>query len=158
MLSIQADQRVLGYLGRALSLELTAVQQYSTQAQLCRAWGLIDASSKFNEEAAAELEHVDRVISRMLALGAAPNASQLRPVKAGRSLLEMLQHNYSFETELVRLYHDATVYCARNGDHDNRLFFETLMNEEKSHGSELEKWIGSLNSSISKESSQRVTF
>lgn len=32
--------RILGYLGRALSLELTAVQQYMTQASLLELWGM----------------------------------------------------------------------------------------------------------------------
>ncbi|MEJ2509050.1 MAG: bacterioferritin, partial [Gammaproteobacteria bacterium] len=40
MMHRSPDQRVLGYLGRALSLELSAVQQYSTQARLVAAWGL----------------------------------------------------------------------------------------------------------------------
>jgi bacterioferritin (cytochrome b1) len=37
--------RVLGYLGRALSLELSAVQQYMTQASLVELWGLAEAPS-----------------------------------------------------------------------------------------------------------------
>mgnify|MGYP000101987846 CR=1 FL=1 len=36
----RSDQRILGYLGRALSLELSAVQMYSAQAQLVATWGL----------------------------------------------------------------------------------------------------------------------
>jgi len=141
MLSMQVDQRVLGYLGRALSLELTAVQQYSTQAQLVGAWGLPEAAKVFKNEAAEELGHAERIISRMLALGVAPNASQLRPVSLGNNLIELLQHNHAFEYELVELYRNAASHCARLGDHDNRLFFETLLNEELAHGEHLGKWI-----------------
>jgi bacterioferritin len=122
-------------------LELTAVQQYSTQAQLCGAWGLSEAANVFKDEAAEELGHAERIISRMLALGVAPNASQLRPVSPGNNLIELLQHNHKFEYELVELYRNAASHCARIGDHDNRLFFEALLNEELAHGEHLAKWI-----------------
>jgi bacterioferritin len=136
-----ADQRVLGYLGRALSLELSAVQLYSTQARLLAAWGLAEASKRMREEAHEELGHADRIIGRMLALGVAPNASQLRPVQLGRNLHELLLHDLAFENDLVQLYAQATRHCARNGDHDNRVFFEALLNEEKSHAQELTQWL-----------------
>ena len=38
--------RVLGFLGRALSLELTAVQQYMTQASLVELWGELEAAER----------------------------------------------------------------------------------------------------------------
>jgi bacterioferritin len=139
-----ADQRVLGYLGRALSLELSAVQLYSTQARLLGAWGLAEASQRMREEAHEELGHADRIIARMLALGVAPNASQLRPVKLGSSLPDLLMHDYEFENELVQLYAQATSHCARAGDHDSRVFFEALLNEEKAHAYELTQWLKQL--------------
>jgi bacterioferritin len=139
-----ADPRVLGYLGRALSLELSAVQLYSTQARLVGAWGLVEASKRMSAEAHEELGHADRIIGRMLALGVAPNASQLRPVKLGSSLAELLLHDQEFENELVQLYTQATNHCARAGDHDSRVFFETLLNEEMAHAQELKQWLKQL--------------
>lgn len=137
MLSTRSDSRVLGYLGRALSLELSAVQLYATQARLLDIWGLVEESARFRTEAKEELGHAERIISRMLALSVAPNASQLRPVKLGQNLRELLQYDLSFENELVQLYTQATEHCARIGDQDSRVFFETLLNEEKSHAHEL---------------------
>lgn len=144
MFPLQADQAVLGYLGRALSLELSAVQLYSTQARLVASWGLSEPAERLRQEAAEEMEHVERIISRMLALGAAPGASQLRPVQLGEDLLRLLQHNHAFEHELVKLYEDAARHCARQGLHDDRLFFQTLMEEEQSHANELVEWMRQL--------------
>jgi len=155
MLPASADHLILGYLGRALSLEFSAVQLYSTQARLVASWGLAEPAAKLRAEAVEEMEHVDRVIGRMLALGVAPNASQLRPAFVGKSLFELLRYDLAFELELVKLYHDATVYCAKIGDHDNRLFFETLLKEEQAHGQELGQWIAQLEQPVS---SQGATF
>ncbi|AHE98915.1 ferritin-like domain-containing protein [Thioalkalivibrio paradoxus] len=144
MFFANADPRVLGYLGRALSLEFSAVQQYTTQARLAASWGLAAASERLQAEATEENEHVSRIIGRMLALGVAPNASQLRPVRLGRSLHELLLRDRELELALVQLYGDATRHCARMGDHDNRMFFETLLEEERAHGAELARWIEEL--------------
>ena len=144
MLYAGADNRVLGYLGRALSLELSAVQMYTTQARLVEAWGLAEPAQKLRHEASEELEHADRIIARMLSLGVAPNASQLRPVRLGGNLQELLAHNHAFENELVRLYDDAARHCARVGDDNSRMFFEKLLEEERSHSQELLAWLESL--------------
>jgi len=144
MLHINADEQVLGYLGRALSLELSAVQLYSTQSMLVASWGLSDVADKFRAESREEMGHAERIISRMLALGVAPNASQLRPVRLGKNLQELLQHNYAFENELIGLYDNATNYCASIADYDNRLFFEALLNEEKAHAADLSLWLQEL--------------
>jgi len=158
-MSRPSDQRVLGYLGRALSLELSAVQQYSTQARLAATWGLAEPARRMRNEATEELGHVERVIARMLALGAAPNASQLRPARVGPDLPALLRQDQALEHELVGLYDDATRYCAGQGDHDNRLFFETLLEEEKAHGRELAQWLEELERPGAAVASQgRATF
>jgi len=141
MQPVETDQKVLGYLGRALSLEFSAVQLYSTQARLVSTWGLEAASKALQKEAYEEMQHVERITARMLALGAAPNASQLRPVKLGPNLQSLLQINQLFELELVQLYSDAVTYCARTGNHDDRLFFEALLQEEQQHAHDLSNWL-----------------
>ena len=138
------DQRVLGYLGRGLSLELSAVQLYSTQARLVDTWGLAEVAGKLSAEAAEELGHAERIISRMLALGVAPNASQLRPVTLGSELRALLEYDVTFEEELVGLYSEASSHCRRIGDQDNRLFFETLLAEEQAHAVTLKEWLQQL--------------
>lgn len=141
MLSANADLRVLGYLGRALSLELSAVQLYSTQAKLVEMWGLTEVAEKFSKESREEMLHAERIIARMLALGAAPNASQLRPVKLGSDLQTLLTYDYAFENEIISLYEKACAYTAKSGDHENRLLFQALLEEERSHAKELKRWL-----------------
>ena len=145
MVATRPDQKVLGYLGRALSLELSAVQQYSTQARLVAAWGLRDAAAEFSKEASEEMQHADRIIERMLALGVAPNSSQLRPVQLAADLIGLLQIDQQLEADIIRLYSLASHHCARMGDHKNRVFFEELLREEQQHHTEFERWLHRLN-------------
>ncbi len=136
----RTDQRIPGLLGRALSLELSAVQTYSTQARLVATWGLDAAAGRLRQEALEEMGHAERIIARMLALGVAPNASQLRPAAVGPDLLTLLHADHAFEVEVVGLYTDA----ARIGGPDDRLFFQTLLEEEIAHAHALVQWIAGL--------------
>ena len=79
--------RVLGYLGRALSLELSAVQQYMTQASLVELWGLAEAAERFRHETVEEMQHAERIVKQMLALGVAPAASTAASMRSAASRL-----------------------------------------------------------------------
>lgn len=153
-----ADQRVLGYLGRALSLELSAVQLYTAQARLVESWGLSEAAAQLRSEAHEEMAHAERIIGRMLAVGVAPAASQLRPVGLGVNLSELLRYDQAFEMDLVALYDDAVRYCSRAGLSEDRLLFQALLEEEQAHARELAGWIGHLESGLERQRDPGAVF
>ena len=66
------DAVIPGYLGRALSYELSAVQQYLSLSSLLTMRGVHEASERFRNEAQDELQHAERIIGRMVALGFGP--------------------------------------------------------------------------------------
>ncbi len=150
--------RTLGYLGRALSLELSAVQQYMTQASLAEAWGLPEAAVHLRQETVEEMQHAERIIQRMLALGVAPNASQLRPAGIARSLVDLLLQDSLLEAEIVSLYREATIFCRRVGDQANGDFFEDLLNEESAHAGEIDAWLASLGVPRYRDPTERAYF
>lgn len=145
MAAPRSDERILGYLGRALSLELSAVQMYSTQARLVATWGLDEPARRLRDEAHEEMQHVERIIARMLALGVAPGGSQLRPAQLGDNLMSLLKAGFAFEKEVVQLYADAAAHGARIGSHDDRVFFQALFAEEQEHAQDLLHWMQELN-------------
>jgi bacterioferritin len=144
MLPDVAHPRVLGYLGRALSLELSAVQQYMTQASLVELWGHAEAADRFRQETVEEMRHAERIVQRMLAVGVAPGASQLRPVTHASDLEELLRRNAVLEDHLIAHYAEAQRFCALIGDRDNQAFFEALWEEERQHGQQLAAWLERL--------------
>ncbi|QEY31333.1 bacterioferritin [Synechococcus sp. RSCCF101] len=140
--------RVLGLLGRALSLELTAVQQYMTQASLLDLWGDSESAERFRKETVEEMQHAESIVQRMLQLGAAPAASQLRPVSVAADLLGLLEGNIRLEDDLIHHYAESHRHCTLIGDGENAAFFETLLNEERAHGRDLEEWLKALGGSV----------
>ncbi len=136
--------RVLGYLGRALSLELTAVQQYMTQACLAELWGDPASAQRFRHETVEELRHAETLVQRMLSLGVAPAASQLRLAGHGRDLVELLRQDLALEADLVALYAEASRFCGLAADASNAALFQQLWGEEQQHAAQLEAWLQSL--------------
>jgi bacterioferritin len=86
------------------------------------------------------MQHAERIIGRMLALGVAPNASCLRPVRLDGALPQLMQHAAALEGEIVSFYAQAVRYCSREQDHENRIFFEALLLDEQRHASGIESW------------------
>lgn len=140
MLYPKIDAKILGYLGRALSLELTAVQQYLTAARLLKLRGFEDVARKCEHESKTEMEHVERIIGRMLVLGVAPNASRLRPAVLRSSLPDLISAIEKLEAEIISFYQQAVNHCRTVNDYDNRVFFERLMEEERIHSGSLSSW------------------
>ncbi|MEB3317593.1 MAG: ferritin-like domain-containing protein [Cyanobacteriota bacterium] len=136
--------RVLADLGRALSLELTAVQQYLTQAVLVESWGDSASADRFRRETVEEMHHAERLVARMIRLGVAPGASQLRPAAHASDLAGLLQLNANLEHQLVAHYAEAMALCVRIGDRENAAFFHDLWQEEQQHGEALATWLESL--------------
>ena len=127
------DPGVAGFLGRALSLEMSAVQQFLANARLLASWGLEPEAARFRAEAQGELEHVERIMARMIALGLAPNVSVLRPVRTGADPAALYAIAADLERQLVAFYGAAARHCASISDGAGRVFFETLLAEEAAH-------------------------
>ena len=136
--------RVLGYLGRALSLELTAVQQYMTQASLVGLCGDEASAERFREETVEEMQHSERIVQHMLQLGVAPAASQLQPVGHAPDLVGLLELNAELEQQLIDHYDEASRFCHVIHDEANGAFFQALLEHEQQHSHDLEAWLQQL--------------
>lgn len=136
---MQPDPRLSAYLTRALSHEMTAVQQYLMQAKLVGLWGMAEMSKQICKDVLEELAHAERLMERMLVLGIPSNATQLPPVRTGRNVEEMWQINRLLEIEAIRLYEEGSHYCTRIHDSDTKALFEEIMKDEIGHLGELER-------------------
>jgi len=136
--------RVLGYLGRGLSLEFSAVQQYMTQASLVESWGDTAAADQFRRDTVEEMQHAERIVQHMLGLGVVPAASQLSPVIHAPDLVSLLRRNAVLEQDLIAHYDEAMRFCRLIGDGGNHAFFESLWQDEVHHGHDLAAWLDQL--------------
>ena len=133
------DPRLLGYLNRALGHEMAAVQQYMAQSRLCDLWQMADYCAHFRQDVTEEIGHVQTLVDALVKLGAAPNATQLPPVRLGRSLHEIIAIDRVVELEAIRLYEEAAAYCGRVRDFAHHALFVGILRDELHHLDELAK-------------------
>ncbi|MBS3910654.1 MAG: ferritin [Hydrogenophaga sp.] len=135
---MNADPRTLGWLSRALTHELGAVQQYLAQSALARLWGEVQLAGHLQREAAEELGHVERLMERLILLGVAPSASGLAPARLGRTVEQLLLANRQMECDAVRLYQEALWHATRVRDGDVADLMRSILEEEMAHLADIE--------------------
>jgi len=130
---MSVDPRAIGWLARALTHEMSAVQQYLAQSVLARLWGDESLAAHLRGEAVEELEHAERLMERLILLGVAPSAGNLKPARLGRSVDDLLAADRILETDAVRLYRDALAHAERMRDVEGAALLRGILEEELAH-------------------------
>lgn len=130
---MSVDPRTLGWLSRALTHEMGAVQQYLAQSVLARLWGDEALAEHLHHEAIEELEHAARLMERQILLGVAPSAGNLPPARLGRRVADLLAADRVLEVDAVRLYREALAHAQRMRDADSAALLDGILNDELAH-------------------------
>jgi len=130
---MSVDPRTLGWLSRALTHEMSAVQQYLAQSVLVRLWGDDALADELRAEAVEELKHAERLMERLIVLGVAPSAGNLAPARLGRSSEVLLAADRVIEVDAVRIYQEALAHVERMRDSDSASLLSSILSEEMMH-------------------------
>jgi len=139
---MSVDPRTLGWLARALTHEMGAVQQYLAQSVLARLWGDEALAARLRHEAEEELGHAERLMERLILMGVAPSAGNLPPARLGRGADELLAADRALEVDAVRLYREALAHAQRMRDPDSAALLESILGEEIAHVREIDDMRG----------------
>jgi bacterioferritin len=139
---MKGDAKVIEYLNAALRSELTAVSQYWLHYRLQDDWGYGKIAAKSRAESIEEMNHADRLITRIIFLEGHPNLQKLDPLRIGQNLRETMECDLAGEHDARNLYMEARTYCESVGDHVSKALFEALISDEEGHIDFLETQIG----------------
>lgn len=135
---MSVDPRAIGWLARALTHEMSAVQQYLAQSVLARLWGDATLASQLREEAIEELAHAEQLMERLILLGVAPSAGNLKPARLGRNVADLLSADRILEADAVRLYRDALAHAQRMRDTEGVALLGGILEDEVKHVQQLD--------------------
>src|SRR5205823_10883942 len=93
-------------LSRALTIELTAINQYFCQSKMCKHWGLRRLAAKHYEESIGEMKHADRLIERVLFLEGTPEIARYDVIRVGTDVREQFENDLKLEMGGVAAYND----------------------------------------------------
>jgi bacterioferritin len=130
---MKAKEGVIDLLNTALTIELTAVNQYFLAAKMCKNWGFMRLHDKFRDLSMDEMKDIEELMEHILYLEGLPNMQRLNQVRAGETVPEVLQAGLELERGAVDFLRGAIEHCARQGDFTTRAMFEEMIRDEEHH-------------------------
>src|SRR6185312_10650763 len=130
---MQGNPQILDALNRALTIELTAINQYFCQAKMCRNWGYRKLGKKHYEESMGEMKHAEKLIDRILFLEGVPEIARYDVIRVGTDVKEQFENDLKLEMSGVKHYNDTIELCAKLKDNGTRELLEPILTESEEH-------------------------
>jgi len=130
---MQGDARVIEFLNKALTNELTAINQYWLHYRMLHNWGVARLAEYERHESIDEMKHADVLADRILYLGGLPNFQALDRIRIGESVEEILKADLALEMDAIPLLRDAIQHCESVRDYVSREVFERILENEEEH-------------------------
>lgn len=143
---MKGDKNVIDSLNKALTIELTAINQYFVQAKMLKNWGYNALAKKMWEESMGEMKHADKLIERVLFLEGIPNISRYDVIRVGSDVEEQLSNDLKLETSGVKAYNEAITLAAEAKDNGTRELLEGILVSSEEHVDWLETQLGLIKS------------
>ena len=139
---MQGDPLILDALNRALTIELTAINQYFCQAKMCMNWGYNKLGKKHYEESLGEMKHAETLIERILFLDGVPEIARYDVIRVGADVQEQFENDLKLEMGGVKHYNEAIDLCMRQKDNGTREVLAPILTESEEHVDWLETQLG----------------
>jgi bacterioferritin len=130
---MQGDQEVIDGLNRALTIELTAINQYFCQAKMCMNWGFQKLGRKHYEESMGEMKHAEKLIDRILFLDGTPEIARYDVIRVGVDVKEQFENDLKLEMGGVNAYNALIELCTLKKDNGSRELIEPILVESEEH-------------------------
>ena len=130
---MKGDPTVIEFLNKALTNELTAINQYWLHYRTLKHWGVSKLAEKEREESIDEMKHADSLAERILFLDGLPNFQAIHRLKVGETVEEILKADLALEMEAIPLLRDAIEHSEKVRDYVSREIFERILESEEEH-------------------------
>ena len=130
---MKGDSQVIAHLNKALSNELTAINQYFLHARMLKNWGLTKIGEHEYHESIDEMKHADKLIDRILFLEGLPNLQHMDKLLIGENVEEILQCDLKLELKAVPDLKDGIAHAEKVGDYISRDLFAAILASEEEH-------------------------
>lgn len=130
---MKGDEKVIEFLNKALTNELTAINQYWLHYRVLKDWGVHKLAEYERHESIDEMKHADVLAERILFLNGLPNFQAIHKLKVGETVEEILKADLALELEAIPLLKDAIEHCEKVRDYVSREIFERILESEEEH-------------------------
>lgn len=135
---MKGDDRIVKALNGLLSDELAAVNEYIVHAEMSENMGYSMFACMVMVRARKEMEHVKRLVERIVFLEGVPNVVVIGGVKIGSDVPAMIVNDLDAEVRSVTAYNEAIGVCLEARDAATRQILEANLQDENDHVNQLE--------------------
>lgn len=139
---MKGNPQIIDALNAALTVELTAINQYFCQAKMCKNWGFIKLGKKHYEESMGEMKHAEKLIDRILFLEGVPEIARYDVIRVGTDVKEQFENDLVLETKGVKHYNATIELCTKLQDNGTRELLAPILVESEEHVDWLETQLG----------------
>jgi len=139
---MQGNTQVIDALNRALTIELTAINQYFCQSKMCKNWGLMKLAAKHYEESIGEMKHADKIIDRVLFLEGTPEIARYDVIRVGSDVKEQFENDLKLESGGVNAYNELVDLCIKLKDNGTHAIALEILTDSEEHVDWLETQLG----------------
>src|SRR4249919_995752 len=130
---MKGKPEIIDALNQALTIELTAINQYFCQAKMNKNWGFLKLGAKHYEESMGEMKHAEKLIDRILFLEGVPEIARYDVIRVGTDVKEQFENDLKLEMGGVQLYNATVDLCIRLKDNGTRELIEPILTESEEH-------------------------
>ncbi len=130
---MKGDPKVIEFLNKALTNELTAINQYWLHYRVLDDWGVTKLAEYERGESIEEMQHADKLAERILFLNGLPNFQAIHNLRVGETVEEILKADMAVEEDAIPLLTDAIEYCEKVRDYVSRDLFAGILANEEEH-------------------------
>jgi bacterioferritin len=130
---MKGNDRVIAKLNDLLADELTAINQYMVQSEMCDNWGYEKLHKSAEKRAIEEMKHAEKLIGRLLFLEGIPIVSKLNKINIGADVETQHKNDIASETGAIQSYNEGIALAAQAADNGTRELLESILKDEEAH-------------------------
>jgi bacterioferritin len=130
---MKGNEKILETLNELLADELTAINQYMVQSEMCADWGYQKLHEAIEKRAIEEMKHAEQLIGRILFLEGKPIVSNLNKINIGATVDAQHKNDHEAEEGAIKAYNDGIRLAVEVGDNGTRDMLEEILEDEEEH-------------------------
>jgi bacterioferritin len=130
---MKGNEKILETLNALLADELTAINQYMVQSEMCSNWGYEKLHEVIEKRAIDEMKHAEKLIARVLFLEGRPVVNNLNKINIGGTVADQHENDRAAEEMAIRAYNDGIKLAVEVGDNGTRDLLEEILEDEEEH-------------------------
>jgi len=130
---MKGNKELITALNLLLIDELTVINQYVVQSEMCANWGYRKLNQDIRKQAMDEMLHAEWLIGRIIFFEGIPTVSKLNSIKVGKTVSEIISNNDNAELDVVGQYNDAIKLAREVNDQGTLELLTKILIMEEGH-------------------------